>query len=247
MPETTVIIRTKDEERWLGAVLEKLFQQTYKDFEIIIVDSGSTDRTLDTAKRFSLRVLPIPRHDFSYPRALNHGIARSAVSQFIVVLSAHSLPISETWLASGLEHLKGNFRVAGVYGFVRALPDATLADRIFQNIPFSIRRLWYGDAPQSIVRTGLGVLGFTNAIIRKDLWQQRPFNEEYGAGGEDGEWAGYWLSKGYTIMRDPRFTVMHSHYLGLWGWYRQLKYWKSSARPHPFAPLRFRRDRTHES
>ena len=45
MIETSIIIRTKNEERWIGKVLERLVSQTYQDFEIIIVDDGSTDTT----------------------------------------------------------------------------------------------------------------------------------------------------------------------------------------------------------
>lgn len=50
--ETGIIIRTKNEERWIGKCLEKIFKQTYKNFEVVIVDSGSTDKTLEIAGKF---------------------------------------------------------------------------------------------------------------------------------------------------------------------------------------------------
>ncbi len=87
----------------------------------------------------------------------------------------------------------------------------------------------------------MGVMGFTNAIIRKDLWEKRNFNEKYGLGGEDGEWANYWFSKGYKAARDIKFSVYHSHGLG----YKQLKQqwenWRSSDKPQPFKQLDFRK------
>ena len=52
MPETLIIIRTKNEDRWLKATLEKIFIQNYKKFKVAIVDNYSSDRTLEIAKRY---------------------------------------------------------------------------------------------------------------------------------------------------------------------------------------------------
>ena len=45
--KVSIIIRTKNEERWIGRCLESIFKQNYKNFEVIIVDNGSTDKTLE--------------------------------------------------------------------------------------------------------------------------------------------------------------------------------------------------------
>ena len=54
-PKVSIIIRTKNEERWISPCLEAIHTQKYKDFEVIIVDNDSTDRTVIKAKK--LRVL----------------------------------------------------------------------------------------------------------------------------------------------------------------------------------------------
>ena len=245
-PETSIIIRTKNEEKWLGTVLEKLFNQTYKDFEVIIVDSGSSDKTLEIAKQFLVKILQIPAQSFSYPLALNYAIRNaSGSSKFVVIMSAHSIPISNTWLDEGIKNLEEDKMVAGVFGFIDPLPNASFWDKIFIKVPNLVRGIRGKQERQIIQKSGMGVLGFTNAIIRKDLWEKYPFNEQYGAGGEDGEWAAYWLSRGYHVIRDRKFTVLHSHHLSLAGWYRQWKYWKSLAKPRPFEPLSFRKSPTH--
>lgn len=246
-PETAIIIRTKNEEKWIGAVLEILSEQTYKDSEIIIVDSGSTDKTLEIARKFSVKIFTIPPHSFSYPHALNYGIERSQATHFIAILSAHSLPVSRTWLEAGVRHLKEDEKVLGIYGPIAPLPDATFWDKLFQNtgIFISFHRLFAGKSPMAVERAYMGVLGFTNALIRKNLWEKRRFNEEYGAGGEDGEWAGYWMARGYKAIKDDRFMVRHSHYLGLGGWIQQWRNWKSLSLPRPFEPLAFRKNKTH--
>ena len=252
MPETSIIIRTKNEERWLGTVLQKLNGQTYQDFDIIIVDSGSTDATLDIAKRFKTTILRIAPEDFSYPYALNYGAKHSEATKYLCMLSAHSLPVSNTWLADGIENFSIFEHIVGVYAYPFALPDSTFWDKLFQNIGKKLRRLfgivsgtdkrrWVEAEPKG------GVLGFTNAIVQKDLWERRLFNEEYGAGGEDQEWATYWLKNGYRAVYDRKFAVYHSHYLGLLGWIRQKQHWKGVGKPAPFRSLSYRHDPAHRS
>lgn len=243
MPETSIIIRTKNEEKWIGENLKRLANQTYQNFEIIIVDSGSTDKTLDIVSQFSgelnIRVFKIKPEEFSYPFALNYGVKQSLAEKYLVFLSGHSLPSSKTWLQDGLKNFTDK-KIMGVYGFVLALPDGSVWEKlIFNKYLCKIRNIF---KKQIIIEKGaMGVMGFTNAIIRKDLWKKRNFNEEYGYGGEDGEWANYWFDKGYKVMRDIKFSVYHSHGLS----YRQLKqqwvYWRSVDKPQPFKPLDFRK------
>src|SRR6266567_4644775 len=126
--ETSIIIRTKNEEKWIGAVLEMLQKQTHKDFETIVVDSGSTDKTFEIVKSFPVNLIQIPQAEFSYPHALNVGCRASGATKYFVFLSAHSLPTSESFLEDGV----GNFtddNVMGVYGPMRALPDASMAEK----------------------------------------------------------------------------------------------------------------------
>ncbi|MDD2730704.1 MAG: glycosyltransferase family A protein [Candidatus Portnoybacteria bacterium] len=171
MPETAIIIRTKNEQKYLGAVLEALSSQTYKDFEIIIVDSGSTDRTLEIAKKYPAKIFTIPPRNFSYPYALNYGIERSSAAKYIVIISAHSIPISNTWLADGLENFYRYEKIMGIYGFLKPLPDASWRTwLVMEGINFW-RRLIAGFKKRRFLvdGAGMGVMGFTNAIILKEL------------------------------------------------------------------------------
>lgn len=245
-PETSIIIRTRNEQRWVGRVLERLYSQTYKSFEIIIVDSGSTDRTLSIASKFPARVIHIKPEEFSYPYALNLGVRNSQGEKYLVMLSAHSLPTSNSWLANGISHLSKE-NIMGVYGPLKAMPDGTFWDKTFHNLSYLKELILSFPKKYRIVKHGgLGVLGFTNAIIKKNLWEEYNFNEEYGNGGEDGEWAGYWFSKGYYAIKDMGFTVHHSHYLNLSQWRKQLKYWSGVTVPQSFRYLKYRNDDTHK-
>lgn len=239
IPETSVIIRTKDEEKWIGECLRRLQRQTYREFEAIVVDSGSTDRTLEIAGKFDMRLFYVPPEDFSYPYALNYGCERAKATKYLVMLSAHSLPVSDTWLQDGINAFIDD-RVMGVYGGIWALPDGSIWEKLLWN-------KWRGILSRKfrrrrvVEKDSMGVLGFTNAIIRRDLWDAHHFDERYGAGGEDGEWARYWFARGYVAVKDTGFTVYHSHGLGLRALREQWKYWASLGTPRPFAALAYRK------
>lgn len=239
MPETSIILRTKNEEKWAAECLRRLRSQTYRDFEVVVVDSGSTDRTREIVKTFDVRLVTIPQQEFSYPRALNVGCRVAAGQRYFVILSAHSLPISRTWLADGIRYFS-EAKVMGVYGYVWALPDGSIWEKLIFNKQASMLRAFFFGNPIEVKNAGMGVLGFTNAVIRRDLWETHNFNEAYGAGGEDGEWAGHWFARGYKAIRDIRFSVYHSHGLGLQQLLEQWRYWASLDKPRPFHPLSFR-------
>jgi rhamnosyltransferase len=243
-PETSIIIRTKNEQRWIGTVLEKLFKQTYKDFEVLIIDSGSTDKTLEIAKEFPVKIIQIAPEDFNYPYALNYAISHSQATKYIVSIVAHALPISNTWLSDGIENFSQFDKVCGVYGLVEALPDSTFWDKALQNGWSFIYRHIY---PRQKIhkKAYMGVMGFTNAMFLKELWDKQHFDENYGAGGEEGPWIQYWFDRGYIVIQDVKFTVKHSHYLGLLGWIKQYKEWLSLAKPKPFRPLTYRKTPNH--
>ena len=72
----SIIIRTKNEERWIVPCLKSIFSQTYKNFEIIIVDNCSTDKTIEKAKQFKIsKILKINK--FLPGKAINLGIKNS--------------------------------------------------------------------------------------------------------------------------------------------------------------------------
>lgn len=236
--ETSIIIRTKNEEKWLGVVLERLNSQTYKNFEIIIVDSGSTDKTLNIAKKFNTRIIEIPQREFSYPHALNIGCENSKADKYFVFLSAHSIPISKTWLSDGIKDFTSD-KIMGVYGMMQALPDGSIFEKIYWNSLKVFLYRFFG-WKKEISHSGMGVLGFTHAIIRRDLWEKHKFDENYGAGGEDGEWSSYWFERGYKVIKDSNFSVAHSHGLNLFGLKKQQTYWSTLNKPRPYEKPDFR-------
>ena len=72
----SIIIRTKDEERWITPCLKGVYSQDYKDFEVIIVDNESTDKTIEKATQFNIdEILTCKNYKPGF--ALNMGIRAS--------------------------------------------------------------------------------------------------------------------------------------------------------------------------
>lgn len=208
--ETSIIIRVKNEKENLAKLLKILKNQTNQDFELVIVNNNSNDGSDKIASDYfpkdRVRIVSIDK--FSYPKACNLG-AGKAQGKYLVYLSAHSFPISNTWLADGLSNFTDD-NTAGVFAYPIPGKDSSAPEKI-SGIPNKIKKG--------------GHLGNTNSIIRKDLWGKHKFDENL-VGSEDYEWSKYWSNKGYKIINDPRFGVYHSHHIGFLGIIKQQLKWK---------------------
>ena len=89
-PEVSIIVRTCNEERWIGHCLGAIFSQDFDNFEVILVDNNSVDNTIEVAKRYP--VTAIVKIDKFFPgKALNLGV-RASTGNYIVCISAHCIP-----------------------------------------------------------------------------------------------------------------------------------------------------------
>jgi rhamnosyltransferase len=200
-PKVTFVIRTKNEARFIGKVLKYLFGQTYKNFEVIIVDSGSTDRTLAIAKKFPVKIIKIKSSEFNFSYALNLGISK-ARGEIIGIISGHSIPISNSWLSDGLANFKDK-KVAGVSGYYTEIPIGyfwPFLGRLFL-VPY-LKKKSYSQPWMTN----------TNALIRKKLWKEYSFDEKL-PDCEDYDWAREMLARGYKVVKEPKFSIFHSHLL----------------------------------
>lgn len=93
-PKVSFVIRTLNESFWIEKVLKTLLQQDYNNFEIIIIDSGSKDKTVEIVKRFPVKLIQIKPEEFHYSYALNLGISK-AKGDYIAIISGYSIPISD--------------------------------------------------------------------------------------------------------------------------------------------------------
>jgi len=200
LPETSVVIRALNEERWLPEVLAKLERQRYRDFEIILVDSGSVDRTRDIGAAAGARIVRLRSEDFTFGHSLNVGI-REARGRFIAILSAHAIPLDEDWLGKLVEPLRQD-ATAMVYG-------GQIGHAVSK---FSEARDFERQFPQRahIVDEETPFANNANSAVTRAGWEAHPFDEGL-PGLEDIEWAKYWLAKGQRVVYEPKACIIHVH------------------------------------
>ena len=134
----SIIIRTKNEERWITSCLKNIKKQTYKNYEIIIVDNFSDDKTVEKAKQFKIsKVIKIKK--FLPGKAINLGIKNSK-GDYIVILSAHAIPTKNKWLENFVSAIEEDKKFAGVYGRQEPMSFSPASDKRDMLITFGLDR-----------------------------------------------------------------------------------------------------------
>jgi rhamnosyltransferase len=198
MAKVSIIVRTRNEERWIGHCLEMVFCQNYRDFEVILVDNQSEDHTVAVASRYDLsQIVHIER--FKPGLAINEGI-RASVGEYLVCLSAHCIPTDEDWLGTLLNNMQDK-QLAGVYG--RQLP-VTFTDDVDKRDLLMVfgqdRRIQRKDY----------FFHNANSLFRRSVWQQFPFDEKV-TNIEDRVWGKAVIEAGYQLAYEPEAAVYHHH------------------------------------
>lgn len=198
-PRCSIVIRCYNEERHIGKLLSGIMEQTVQDVQIVVVDSGSTDRTVEIAKHYPVDLVSIRKEDFSFGYSLNAG-CQTARGKVVVLASAHVYPTYRDWL----ERLIAPFedpQVALTYGKQRGDAETHFSEqRIF--------RAWFPDG--SDLRQKEPFCNNANAAVRRSLWEKMPYDETL-TGLEDLCWAKQALGEGHRIAYVAEAEVIHVH------------------------------------
>lgn len=197
----SIIVRALNEEKWLGDALAACRRQKIDDAEteFILVDSGSTDRTLEIAESHGCRIVHIQKKDFTFGRSLNYG-CEAATGNVFVFISAHCIPAHDRWLANLIAPVKRG-EADYVYG-KQVGHDLT---RFSEHQVFA---QYYADADK--IPQPDFFCNNANAAIRRMFWAKHRFDETV-TGLEDMVLAKALMKDGGRIGYVANAPVIHIH------------------------------------
>ena len=214
--DVSIVIRTKNEAEFIGDTLEKVMEQELKGaYEVIIVDSGSTDSTLQIVRKHDVKLLKISQEEFTYGRALNMG-AMNSEGNYIVNLSAHAFPRDNNWLTNLITGFEDE-NVAGVYGRQLSRGHINPFEALQNDLFFGEEKIRFSMSNNK----GLRRIHFSNSncAVRKDVWQRFSFNEQVPY-AEDTLWQAEVMNAGFSIVYTPDAAVYHTHRVSIGNAYR---------------------------
>lgn len=197
----SIVIRTLNEARHLGDLLAMIGRQSCPelDIETVVIDSGSTDGTVDIARSHGARLTTITKQEFSFGRSLNRG-CEFATGDILVLISGHCVPVDSDWLRNLCRPLLDG-QVCYTYG--RQIGD--------DDSNFSERRIFAKYFPE---RSAIPQAGFfcnnANSAILRSAWDAHRFDEGI-TGLEDMELAKRLVGAGHKIGYVAEAPVFHHH------------------------------------
>jgi len=199
-PKVSIVLRSFNEGWALRGTLEALKTQAFKNWELVVFDSGSSDGSVELIRAAKpVHFVQMQPRDYKPGRVLNQGMELSR-SNRVLFLNADATPQGPNWLGPLVEAL-ANPNVAASFGRQIPRPDCLPAfahdyERCFGENRESDK--W--EHFFSMVSSGL----------RRDVWKERGFRENMQY-SEDDEYTRWCRSRGYRIVYCPKSVVMHSH------------------------------------
>jgi glycosyltransferase involved in cell wall biosynthesis len=209
----SVIIPTKNGAEFLDEVLTAtLSQKTDFDYEVIVIDSGSKDKSLEIIQKHHVKLIQINPTEFNHGGTRNFGVKNSQ-GEFIAFITQDATPVNSEWLQNLVAPLREEAEIAGVFG--KHLPrkncDPIVAlnlDRHFDGFSLT-RKSWQKDQGYAENQGQYIFFSNNNSCIRKSVWEKIPFRHVEMS--EDQWWAKDIIEHGYTKCYEPTATVYHSH------------------------------------
>ncbi|MEM4310938.1 MAG: glycosyltransferase [Nitrososphaerales archaeon] len=210
MTDVSLVIPTKNGAPYLERCLEGIYHQKCDyELKVIVIDSGSTDGTLDIARRYGATVRVIPPNRFTHGRARNLGVSIFKC-RYLVFCNQDVVPANEHWLQALVQPLEQPI-IGAAYSRQIAPPDTALHERLFlqRHYPPLSRintcKMLTQRGPMEMV-----LFSTVSGAMKREVWERYRFNEKIVI-SEDQEIACRILMSGYVIIYAANSVVYHAN------------------------------------
>lgn len=212
-PDISILIVTRNAQNYIGDSLSTISnQETEYAYEVIIIDSSSSDKTQEIVMSFPfVKLVVIKKEEFGHGKTRNMGVSL-AKGEYLVFVNGDATPLDKFWLVSLIENFKDR-KIAGVYSRQISRKRSYVCYTLEQEkIMGPIKLIKELNNLHADRKTMLELMRFStvSCAIRKDIWENFKFNEKLPV-AEDQEWAERVLNAGYKIAYEPKSIVYHSH------------------------------------
>lgn len=228
-PRATIAIPTYNGEQYLDDLLNAcLGQEVEFGFELLVVDSGSSDRTLAIVRSHpEVRLHQIKQKEFGHGRTRNLA-ASLARGEIVVYLTQDAVPAGPRWLEEMLRPFEISKRVVCVFGKQVPRPDCPPTVKrdvmaVFSSFGPDHCLSLQQASPRITDQAALDALAFmsnVNSAVRKSLLRRIPFPDV--AYAEDQALGREVISAGLIKCYAPLASVVHSHGLALPAYFRRM-------------------------
>ena len=198
-PLVSIIIRGKNESRWLKILFNKLLVQSCRNFEIVFCDNNSSDNTLKILQNYNIKKI-IRFKEYIPGKVLNNAIKKCS-GKYISILSSHCIPVNNHWLKQHLDAIESSANIAAVFGKQIPMPGTSIQNLIDLDMIFKNQQITYVKDPYLNNANSL----YKSEVLKKNLFDTKVTNIE------DRIWANKIVKKNFKIIYSAKSSVFHLH------------------------------------
>ncbi len=190
-PKISVIIPTLNEEKYLPRLLKSLKMQDFKEYEIIVVDGHSEDRTAEIASKLGARVIESEIRGIGYQRHLG---AEKSRGKLLIFIDSDVYLTDKGFLSKAWEYFQRGFLHGTFFGMYYEFTGNQMIDYIFSKVRFLWQKLarYYGGACIFVERN----LYFSVGGFKNEPFEDKKFSKRL-----------YAVSKKLNFFDRPTFHV----------------------------------------
>jgi len=200
MVSVSIVIRSMNDIKYIERTMQMIMEQEFRDFELVNVDSGSTDGTFEVVKKYNPDAWQIPPGSYVPGKVLNEAVARCH-GKYVVFNNSDCIPVNRQWLGNIIRPLQEDPKTGAVYGRQICRPDARPLVR-------KDGERAYGDG--GVSRSWGHFFSLATSAAPRELLERYPFDPAIRY-SEDVEWSYRMKQLGYGIVYAPDAVVEHSH------------------------------------